>query len=541
MIGQVKIEFSKAKLNELLTNGKQDDAKTYIKDYFVKIGNPTGILKWAPSQNKYLPVAKADMTMYLPIHGAGNKKFDAAKWFLYEDADIYYQGVETGQGKVYEKMGISYINLFSGYLHTEQKKYSDYPKDIRDHVDVIWNHIYEVLCNKNQKLYEYVKNWHMWMISGKKMETALYLKAPQGVGKTTISGFIESKVLGHQIVKVAEDPDVVCGQFNAQLKGKVLLILEEMPSQSTNQWHQLGNSLKKKITDKTFEIKEKYGTPYDVANCLSIMMITNNEAMKLENGDRRWAVLDLSSHRIGDVAYFNRLYEAVENDTVGEAFYWYCKEQTKDKKFNERIIPETQNKKDLIIDNLHSLWTFIKEEYVLHSKALELPFKQFFDHYTQYCKTQKLKEISKIEISKILSTGGLPITVGTSNIKQLKYSAPILLEFFKKKRWMHETDEFATEEPETKQPIKAQKFKEYAFDTENPLEHGVEPIEEPKVTKINFTKEVLQLRKSTDLKIKSGEKTIQLIKAKVSPKPTPPPVVEEEEFDEDFSTILNLI
>ena len=48
------------------------------------------------------------------------------------------------------------------------------------------SYILEVLANNNQKVYDYIIKWYACVAQGKKNETCLYLKGPEGIGKSTI-------------------------------------------------------------------------------------------------------------------------------------------------------------------------------------------------------------------------------------------------------------------------------------------------------------------------------------------------------------------
>ena len=51
---------------------------------------------------------------------------------------------------------------------------------------------------------------------------------------------------------------------------------------------------------------------------MNIMIFTNNNTVKLESDDRRYAILDVSSGRVGDRIYFKELNEFIKkkNDMV---------------------------------------------------------------------------------------------------------------------------------------------------------------------------------------------------------------------------------
>ena len=74
--------------------------------------------------------------------------------------------------------------------------YSNYKNDIKAGVDIMNSYILDVLANNNQKVYDYIIKWYACVAQGKKNETCLYLKGPEGIGKSTISDFMRMNVLG---------------------------------------------------------------------------------------------------------------------------------------------------------------------------------------------------------------------------------------------------------------------------------------------------------------------------------------------------------
>ena len=109
------------------------------------------------------------------------------------------------------------------------------------------------------------------------MYSILYLKSGQGWGKGIITDFIQRYVLGTQLVYKTSDPQTILGSFNGQLLGKLLLLLEEMPTERS-EWNSLYRALKDKITSDTIEIHEKYKTPKQYKNFMSTIVLTNENA-----------------------------------------------------------------------------------------------------------------------------------------------------------------------------------------------------------------------------------------------------------------------
>src|SRR5690606_28154647 len=141
------------------------------------------------------------------------------------------------------------------------------------------------------------------------------------------------------------DASCVLSNFNAELLGKMFVVFEELPALNSSDWHRFSNKLKNIVTGSNLNINQKGKDMFDVENTLSVMVCTNNEALKISSDDRRTMVLDVSHEMVGKFDYFKELLKYTKDDIVGEAFFMYCREHSKNiGKWNEFNIPLTENK-----------------------------------------------------------------------------------------------------------------------------------------------------------------------------------------------------
>jgi hypothetical protein len=439
--GTAKNAFQLSKLVELTSQNKSEEAKAYVNKYFIKIGYPLSVMMHQPNEKKFFIYKFSEVKQAFLKKSSQKNTFDICHWFFEVETTYYNREIDVHKPKIFIINKQPYVNVFPGFLHTEEKKFINFKKSIKDSVDVIWNHIYEVWTNKNQDLFDYIKSWICHVVNGKKMKTCLYLKSGEGTGKSVITEFLQLKVLGKNIVLTTSNPDCVVGQFNAQLQGKLLLILEEAPTSSASEWCSLTNSLKHLITDSSIEIHEKHQTPYTISNIVSTIINTNNNAIKISSDDRRFVTADISNCRVGDRAYFDKLHECTGNDEVAEAFYWYCKEYAnKNSDFRENQIPVTNTKQELIIDNLHSVYDFIKETYLEKKQGLKGKYNEFYSEYEIYCNLKKRNKVGKNTVGKLLSNIGIDTKRGTANVVMLEITYERLLEIYQEKNWISDFD-----------------------------------------------------------------------------------------------------
>ena len=339
-----------------------------------------------------------------------------------------------------------FFNHFYGYMHSTRPTLLP-SRELSEKVDFIWNHIKQILCAGNQTAYEYLKKWLCHTVSGRKMKTAIYLKSIEGTGKSIITDFFKNHVFGEKIVHYTSDASCITGQFNQELLGKVFLILEELPTDTQGQWASLANSLKAPITQDVLNIKEKYKNSISIRNNLSIIISTNNDAIKISSTDRRFFVPDISLERVGDHEYFNYLGMITDDRDVGEAFYWNCIDHANaTKTFSEKVLPTTGAKKDQILEHLGSVYEFIKQKFVLKHREMDMKFSKFYQLYEAFCDNNKLKPQQPISTAKLMRNIGIETLKKTNNITWVYASCKKLVKYYKNKNWIHDLDDY--DEPE---------------------------------------------------------------------------------------------
>jgi hypothetical protein len=448
-----KKPFSVTVLRNLIykvkTEADLEPIKVYITSYFAPLS--TEVLYWKPKENEYEALSDREVkarflrndtaVIQLPPGPDGKPQkieFNVRNWFFITYPIIYSRGFNVRELKLYKIDGQIYINSFAGFLYTKTKLFSEYSQKLREGVNFINKHIQTVWCSNNKILTEYTLNWIAHMISGRKMETVLFIQSPQGSGKGTITEFIQEKVLGDKIVKITSDPNIISGTFNKEIEGHILLILEEMPT-GKNEWHTFSQRMKHLITGRKIEIHEKNKTPYSLDNNLSIIINTNNKnAIRLETGDRRYVYLDVSVERIGDTDYFDDLYEIMRLPGIGEAYYAYMLERAKNTpNFTERKIPRTNAKQDQIIDSLHKVHKYIKDIYLRSQRGINIPFSEFYHDYIQTNDDSS----SRQRIRKILEDEVGLKTILIKKQNWYKISPVELYGAYDKKGFIHEIEE----------------------------------------------------------------------------------------------------
>ena len=164
------------------------------------------------------------------------------------------------------------------------------------------DHILNVICSGDQKLYKYVLGWMAYLIQnpGLPGQVALVLKGGRGTGKGVFAIYMKDLVGQHG--RQVSQSKHVAGEFNAHLEDCILLFADEAFFAGDKQAE---NVLKTLITEETLSIVQKGKDLKTVPNMLHIIMASNNDwVVPAGTDERRYCVLEVSDERKRDEDYF---------------------------------------------------------------------------------------------------------------------------------------------------------------------------------------------------------------------------------------------
>lgn len=177
-------------------------------------------------------------------------------------------------------------------------------------VDSFLEHIEKNVCLGDEFLTRWVTGYlaHMVQKPWQKPETALVFKGDEGVGKTIIVKTM-GKFFGPHYLPTSKKR-YLTGDFNSHLENKILFVLEEACWAGDKAAE---STLKDLITGDTIVIEHKGQEPFTVANCMRVV-ITSNEPWAIPAGptNRRFAVFEVSSARIGDRDFFGGIQDGMD-------------------------------------------------------------------------------------------------------------------------------------------------------------------------------------------------------------------------------------
>jgi hypothetical protein len=255
--------------------------------------------------------------------------------------------------------------------------------------ELMRRHLLNVICNRDKKLYYYVKNWLARLVQEpwKQGEVALVLRGGRGVGKGLLANNL-CKILGQHACAVRNSTQVT-GNFNAHLDDTIMLYIDEAWWAGNKEGEGV---LKGLITEPTLFIVPKHIDGKTSRNMLHIIMTSNNDWVVPAGADeRRYCVLDVSDRRQNDRAYFDALIKEIENGGLGAMLYDLL--QTDISNFEVRDVPQTEallNQKLLSLEPLYKWWydKLHKGELLSDCGWNPVPVQALYDDYVSSTKKQ---------------------------------------------------------------------------------------------------------------------------------------------------------
>ena len=271
-------KFSLVKANEMYNKDDIVECRKYITKFFYPLINGN---HYVLTKDKKITFLNYTEVMIRQVYLNRLPK-DIEKWYL-KKTDVYELVCEVNLPKIDTEKKV--INIFGGFMY-EKKNYNEFSKKIKDNVNIMLNFIKEVICSSNEKVFEYVIKWLSNMARGNKNNSCLYLKTEaEGVGKSFFTDYLFAWVFG-KAISAKSNTDPLLTSYNKILAGKLLVIFEELPVFSDNQWEGVSAKLKIAITDERMTYSDKFEHSFEAKNFNNYIINTNRDAIKKSNGRR---------------------------------------------------------------------------------------------------------------------------------------------------------------------------------------------------------------------------------------------------------------
>jgi hypothetical protein len=209
--------------------------------------------------------------------------------------DCYYVSLEK-ESDISDRLT---FNTFNGFVLDTPD-----PLKLREDVDIIRYHVHDVLCSGDEESYKYFSCWLANIIQNVTInKTACVLISKEhGTGKSILMTLLK-RLLGRYMSFSSSMGNVV--KFNETiLMGKLLVNLNEV-----NILDKANHEYMKNLIDTPIiSIEQKNKPEYTIKNTCNYILTGNGNLVRIENStERRFFIMRVSPHKIGDIDYFDQL------------------------------------------------------------------------------------------------------------------------------------------------------------------------------------------------------------------------------------------
>lgn len=273
-------------------------------------------------------------------------------WFAEEGRRTYANGMcfAPNQPREWEES----FNVWQGWAYEDtQGDWSIF----RDHV--------KLMCDNNPEYFEWMMDWMADAVQDpmNPKGCAIVMKGREGTGKGTIAN-VFGKLFGTHYKHVIQEEQLV-GKFNGHLQDSLLVFADEVTYGGNKK---VAGTLKGLVTEKYLMVERKGIDATSFRNCLRLI-IASNEDWFLPAGpqSRRWFVLDIPSGVASNKAYFDKLYDQMDNGGYGAMMYELKNREIKNdlRKAPETALLMDQRARYTSTDSITEWWASKVEDGVL--------------------------------------------------------------------------------------------------------------------------------------------------------------------------------
>lgn len=438
------VNFNVKTCREILLQDTAEHTKTnkgysrtlaYVKKFFYQLDYEYNGDVIAYKNNEFMQLPSK--IIYEELKKVGK----VVKELFMDDPDRYELISKMGQPMF---LADNFLNVSYQFIHTP-KVFNDFSPKVKDNVKIILDNLMETWANGNVDVYEYLLNWFAKVAHGDKTQICLYLRSIEGTGKSTFTGFLHDHVFGRHLCNRSSSRPLT-GDFNFNLKGRLLVLFEEVPTFDKATWHGVSGKIKTMITENTLNFKEEHKSEKSYDNYINCIVNTNYNALKEANG-RRFFCVDISTKYIGEEYndYWDKVHDAANHET-GDAFYSFLMERDVSKFKAFQNMPMTHQKENAQALNINTFQRFIKELFILKKKSLNVSACELLGYYKNfYGMKSDDATIYPLKFKIQMEENGFE-SRKTGGVMKYVYTLEELSAIAKKGKWMHTLDEFEDED-----------------------------------------------------------------------------------------------
>ena len=240
------IVFSSTHAKALIDAENIDGIKAYIKLFFFRY--QTNIFYF--DGEIFNLMKQADALLHIPsdckitrnVPNIHTQKFEKVEFtlkkFLKETEFMsieYKPTIDFSKPRIFTKTRLMNGFEFTNHYINMSKPLNDnltaikpqITKQTQEGLKTVYNHIFEVLCSKNEIIYEYVLYFFCASIGGRKVRKALIFQSAERTGKGLILNGLLNSILGQRMFKCNSIENIV--KYSKPFEGCCLLNFDELP------------------------------------------------------------------------------------------------------------------------------------------------------------------------------------------------------------------------------------------------------------------------------------------------------------------------
>lgn len=200
-------------------------------------------------------------------------------------------------------------NLWKGFPIEKIKLFPYSTDDLEPFFSLV-----RVMANNDPNAFKYLLDWNADIIqnAGRKTGIAIVIKGAQGIGKNTYASIQKKLFSQDNYVDTADPKKDIFGDYNNLTTNKLLINFNETESKDT---FANNSRIKDMITEPTENVREKYLKALVVKSFVRLQFLSNNNiVVKLEDGDRRFVIIEASAEKKGDTIYWEMINSWMNDD-----------------------------------------------------------------------------------------------------------------------------------------------------------------------------------------------------------------------------------
>jgi hypothetical protein len=212
-------------------------------------------------------------------------------------------------------------------------------------IELILAHVEQVLADGDTANNDYIIGWLAHLVQRPHVKTgvALVFTGSQGTGKSVFWEQVGKMIFGPYYLYL-NSMDSITNHFNAHTNNKLLTVGDEVTWAGC---HKANNLLKSKITQTHQLLEQKGVDAVEFDDYQNYVFLSNNDdAVKIEETDRRYFVSKTSNKYARNNPYFDNLATELKSKQSMEHFYTYLLRYDLSN-FNIRNIPHTKAKLEM--------------------------------------------------------------------------------------------------------------------------------------------------------------------------------------------------